>query len=113
MKIIFLLLFSTFLLLGCNNNDDTDNNYSPYLPEEEGKYGLYMVVESEEDEINFELLRDNNIYNTSNFSGTDSLENAALPEIEEVPYYLVFDTEGKVYETNDRSELFEFLREEE
>lgn len=112
MKAISLLLFSIFLLLGCTADDDRNNEYSPYLPEEEGNYGLYIVTDSEEDEINFEVLQEHGITNVSHFSGTNSMENVALSEIDEMPYYLVFDTEGKVYETNDSAELFEFLREQ-
>lgn len=107
-KLGFLLLTTVFLLLSCTNND-----YSAFLSPEEGRYGLYIVVdpEKEEDEITHEVLRENNIRNVSNFSGTTSLENSSLSEIEEVPTYIVFDTEEKVYETHSREELFEFSQE--
>lgn len=110
-KLGFLLSFFMLFLLGCGDDSDVESDYDPFLPDEEDSYGLYIVTESEENEIDFEVLRENNINNTSQFSGTDSLENTQLSEIEEVPSYLVFDTEGKVFETNDKEELLEFLQE--
>lgn len=107
MKVGSLLLFSIFLLLGCANDEQSNDEYSQFLAGEEGVYTLYSVAEEEEQippEFSREYDHVNTIYNIG------SLENA-LSEIEEIPYYLVFDTEDKIYETNDREELIEFLEE--
>ncbi|MCP3027718.1 hypothetical protein [Halobacillus sp. A5] len=110
-KVIFLLALTSFLLIGCSEEETNANKkYANLLSTDEGSYALYIVAEPM-DEITNELLQNKGIHNVKSWVQETSLENARLNEVKEMPAFMVFDTKSKVYETNSRQELFEFLQE--
>ena len=102
----FIIFISTVLLfIGCSNSD---NDYSKFLSDKEGKYSLYIVAK-EIDTITFDSLQENDIDNVKTISHDTSISGARLDEIKEMPTFMVFDTKNKVFKTDDITELYEFL----
>ncbi|MGP4109214.1 hypothetical protein [Virgibacillus sp. L01] len=110
-KVIVLIALTGLLLIGCSGEETNANEeYVNMLSNDEGSYALYIVANLE-DEITNEILQNNGIRNVESWVQETSLENARLEEVKEMPTFIVFDTKNKVYETNSRQELFEFLQE--
>lgn len=108
MKVGYLLIFSILLLSGCDNSDQTQD-YSQFLADEEGKYSVYVVAE-EENQVPVEVMHEN--HDISRIVNMDSLEQQQVPQtINEMPYYMVFDSEDKIYETNNKEEFLDFVKE--
>lgn len=114
-KLLILVAFIGLLLFGCSDGEMPDaQKNADFLSTEEGRYGIYIVADTE-DQLSHELLESEDIRNVKSWRQYHSLEEAdldnRLEEVTEVPTYLVFDTEKKVFEANSKEELFEFLRE--
>ena len=112
MKIFYriMIIFALLLLVSCSNanNDGSNNDYSKYLSDQDGKYSLYIVAETI-DNITFESLKENDINNVKTITQETSISAASLDEIKKIPTYIVFDTQSKVFKTNDIGELYKFL----
>ena len=114
-KLLILVAFMGLLLFGCSDGEMPNaQKYADFLSTEEGRYGLYIVADTE-NQLSHELLESEDIRNVKSWTQFHSLEeeglDARLEEVTEVPTYLVFDTKEKVYEAHSKEELFEFLRE--
>ena len=110
-KVIVLIAVTVFLLVGCSEEKPNANKkYANLLSTDEDNYAMYIVSDPK-DEITYELLQNKGIHNVKGWVQETSLENARLDEVKEMPTFMVFDTKNKVYETNSRQELFEFLKE--
>ncbi|SDC07970.1 hypothetical protein SAMN05421734_10490 [Pelagirhabdus alkalitolerans] len=110
-KVSFLLLTIVFLLLGCTT--DVNRDYEQFVASEEGTYQLYFAADpdNEEDMIDRDILKEHDIRHVPSFTFADSTDSASLPDMDELPTYILFDTEDKVYQTHSREELIEFLQE--
>jgi hypothetical protein len=113
LKKTIILIVILFIITGCTTEELFPNKekYANYLSDREYYYALYVVVSDRDDGVSSELLKENGI------TVVKSLQEETIPqghsplfdEIEEIPYYIVFDTEYKVFETNNREELIDFL----
>lgn len=112
MRKLFLVIVLLFLLIACN--DETVGN--TFLSTEEGKYNLVMVLDGLESQNNdkaTEIVRTTNYDNTAQvfiyYSKSHSeLENENISD-EELPIYLVFDTEELILKTNSSDEVINFF----
>jgi hypothetical protein len=115
LKKTIILIVILFIITGCTTEELLPNKekYANYLSDREYYYALYVVVSDPDDGISSELLKENGI------TVVKSMQEEIIPkgqsplfeEIEEIPYYIVFDTKYKVFETNSREELLAYLKE--
>ncbi|SDB81911.1 hypothetical protein SAMN05421734_101150 [Pelagirhabdus alkalitolerans] len=111
-KVVFLIAMPLLLLIGCT---DENREYEQFLSSEEGTYTLFYVeyFEENEEKLDYDYLREHDIRNTVGpitFADTTEVTES-MPDMDEIPTYVLFDTEDKVYETHSREDLIEFLQE--
>lgn len=102
---VTMIFASLLFVISCSNGDQ---DYSDFLSDKEGKYSLY-IASDKIDAITLNTLEENDINNVKIISQDMSLEGARLDEIKELPTFIIFDTKGKVFKTNNEAEMFEFL----
>lgn len=99
-------MIAILFLPGCANEK---NEYDKLLSDQDGKYTLYVVSDAAEDTINFDVLEENHIRIVNRFI-VETLEGSMLKEVNTSPFYMVFDTQKKIYETENRQDLLEYLK---
>jgi len=108
-KSIFFLIILCLLLIGCTKTDDDSRQYEKFLSDKDGLYAIYIVADANEGiELGDETL-DQALKNVKTITHDTDLEYSQLEEINEAPTYMVFDTKDKVYETNNKNDLLDFL----
>lgn len=115
MKIIQIIcIIGIMILSGCDtlkNETIPSSITSSMYSNEEGKYYLAALGTTEEQNLEFQQVFDQNIKILTGYyqNGTPSNMEMKMFEIEDIPKYIVFDTEKEIYRTDYLNELNQFL----
>lgn len=108
-KSVSFLVILCLLLVGCAKTDDDSRQYEKFLSNKEGLYAIYIVADASEGIEGDDGTLDQALQNVKTITHDTDLEYSQLKEIKEAPTYMVFDTKDKVYETNNKDDLLDFL----
>ncbi|WP_299833703.1 hypothetical protein [uncultured Metabacillus sp.] len=116
-KIVILLWVLGTFLIGCSNSDLNEPRAVPLHPlfsDEDHKYSLLVVDETDSYDIRDEWMEKNEIRNVKTINKRVSLEETTnqykFLELEKSPAFVVFDTKGIVFQTYSEKELIDFLK---
>ncbi|MCV4230539.1 hypothetical protein OHJ21_05095 [Virgibacillus sp. LDC1] len=115
MKLIQLLSIVVIIILsGCNaDNNKTYHSSIPssFFSDVEGKYYITAIGTTDEQNLEFQEVFDQNIRILSGYYQTGNPDDKELQmlNIDDVPKYIVFDTEKELYRTDNLNELNQFL----
>lgn len=95
--------------MGCTTTDEQPQ----FLSHEEDKYTIVVVLGTDIEDINTQEIVTtvgNNLYEMRTYLSTShqDLSNLDL-EVKESPIFMIYDTEGKVLETNNDQEVLDFF----
>ncbi|WP_444684529.1 hypothetical protein [Alkalicoccus luteus] len=116
MQHTLLLFLTVFILSACSSLNDSNENssYQDLLPENDGEYAAYSIV-NDEDEVRelMSKLSAPEYRHVTNYQ-TDEVENpdeVYFSELEAsgVPEYFIFDNSSLIFKTNDEEEFFSYL----
>lgn len=89
-----IFAFILWLAVSCSK---TDEDYSDFLSDQEGKYSLYIAADEED------------INNVKTILQDRSITEARFDEIKELSSFILFGTKDKVFKTNSKTKLINFL----
>lgn len=117
-KFYLLCLLLIIVLSGCKSGNEPipspSLNLSSMYSTEEGKYYLVALGTNEEQESEFQQVFDQNIEKISGYyqNGTPNDVELKTLNIEELPVYIIFDTEKEIFRTDNLIELNQYLHDE-
>ncbi|WP_100009732.1 hypothetical protein [Lentibacillus sediminis] len=109
-KFLIICVVAASLLTGCYEGEN-NKEYSTLLADEDGRYGLYIVTEDEEDAFTTESLLEHGIRPPIIEKTLIQPPEDPKLEVDEYPTYMVFDTENKIFETTSKEEVIDFILE--
>lgn len=115
MKLIQALSIVVIIILSGCNADNNKTYHSPipssFFSDVEGKYYVTAIGTTDEQNLEFQEVFDQNIRILSGYYQTGSPDDKDLQmlNIDDVPKYIVFDTEKELYRTDNLNELNQFL----